>query len=95
MGKNNQLINNLREIAKRNRENNIKTAANRTTPQYCAAACIALKRISENVTPSICKDFLLEMHDVMNQYPNVKNLVDQCRSETGVVIKLDEDKAGL
>ena len=44
MGKNNKLINSLNEIARRNRSQNVATAADQMVPQIYAAIAIALHR---------------------------------------------------
>lgn len=44
MAKNNKLINSLNEIARRNRSQNVATAADQMVPQIYAAIAIALHR---------------------------------------------------
>ena len=44
MGKNNKLINSLNEIARRNRSQNVATAADQMVPQIYTAIAIALHR---------------------------------------------------
>lgn len=85
MRKNNKLINDLVKIASRNREQNVDVAVKRQTPIFCAAACLALKKMSPECDADILKDFLIEMQEIIDKHPH--DIIKTCREETGVDIR--------
>lgn len=89
MSKNNKLINSLKEVASRNRANNIAKASEDLVTHVYASVALALhrecgwgfKRINNLfcTAQKICEEL------------GKDNLVDMCEEETGIILKLKED----
>lgn len=87
MAKNNKLINSLNEIARRNRSQNVATAADQMVPQIYAAIAIALHRTYGFGYERINRAFL-ESQKIWQAYDgDVDGMVKQCEEETGVTVE--------
>lgn len=90
MAKNNKLINSLNEIARRNRSQNVATAADQMVPQIYAAIAIALHRTYGFGYERINRAFL-ESQKIWQAYDgDVDGMVKQCEEETGVTVEFRE-----
>lgn len=87
MGKNNSLIDSLVIISRRNRDRNIDFAIKKQTPIFCAAICLAVKKMSPDVDAGTLKELLIEVQKAIDEHPN--DIFRACRDETGVIIKTD------
>lgn len=85
MAKNNKLINSLKEIAKRNRADNINTASENLIPHVYAAVALALhrecgwgyKRINRLFYQSQC------IWESLGE----ETMVELCEKETGILLQ--------
>lgn len=89
MPKNDKLINSLKEIAARNRAENIRVASERDTPQIYAAVAMALWR-SMNAPDDFKREFIdsvfcLSQEIWTENYD--KNMVTTCYEETGIQLQ--------
>lgn len=92
MAKNNKLINSLNEIARRNRSQNVATAADQMVPQIYAAIAIALHRTYGFGYERINRAFL-ESQKIWQAYDgDVDGMVKQCEEETGVTVEFREGR---
>ena len=90
MAKNNKLINSLNEIARRNRSQNVATAADQMVPQIYAAIAIAFHRTYGFGYERINRAFL-ESQKIWQAYDgDVDGMVKQCEEETGVTVEFRE-----
>lgn len=95
MSKNDKLINNLKEIARRNREQHIKEASERDTPQIYAAIAIALYRLldvaGEDEKVSAINAIFAESQSVwMECVSSNKDVCQMCIDETGIDVQYQE-----
>lgn len=88
MAKNNKLINNLNEIARRNRENMIMEASDRLVPHVYAAIAIALHRQCGWGFTRITKVFA-ESQRLWTELGG-DNMVELCEKETGITLTSEE-----
>ena len=77
MAKNNKLINSLNEIARRNRSQNVATAADQMVPQIYAAIAIALHRTYGFGYKRI-NDVFVESQHIWESYGAVTSYDDYC-----------------
>ena len=89
MAKNNKLINSLNEIARRNRSQNVATAADQMVPQIYAAIAIALHRTYGFGYKRI-NDVFVESQHIWESYAG-DGMVKKCEEETGVTVCSNED----
>ena len=97
MGKNNKLINSLNEIARRNRSQNVATAADQMVPQIYAAIAIALHRTYGFGYKRI-NDIFVESPGSYSAQPVTTRLiflVKKCEEETGVTVCSPEEAQKL
>ena len=86
MAKNNKLINSLNEIARRNRSQNVATAADQMVPQIYAAIAIALHRTYGFGYKRI-NDVFVESQHIWESYAgDGAGMVKKCEEETGVTV---------
>lgn len=87
MGKNNRLINQLKEIAKRNREMNVEIASDEIVPQIYAAIAIALHR-SERFGYERINRVFAESQRIWEEFEgHADEMVEMCEKETGITIQ--------
>ena len=95
MGKNNKLINSLNEIARRNRSQNVATAADQMVPQIYAAIAIALHRTYGFGYKRI-NDIFVESQHIWEDYAgDGAGMVKKCEEETGVTVCSPEEAQRL
>lgn len=87
MAKNNKLINNLRQIASRNRSEHIARASENLTPYVYAAIAIALHRQCGWGHTRINRLFV-ESQRIWEA--NKGDMLKQCEDETGIVLMTPE-----
>lgn len=92
MAKNNKLINSMREIARRNRNNNISQAAEDLTPHVYAAIAIALHRTCGWGFTRINRLFV-ESQRIWEA--DNGDMIDQCERETGIKLVNPEQAAKI
>lgn len=91
MAKNNKLINSLNEIARRNRSQNVATAADQMVPQIYAAIAIALHR-----TYGFGYKRFVESQHIWESYAgDGAGMVKKCEEETGVTVCSPEEAQRL
>lgn len=91
MAKNNKLINSLNEIARRNRSQNVATAADQMVPQIYAAIAIALHRTYGFGYKRI-NDVFVESQHIWESYAgDGTGMVKKCEEETGVTVCSPEE----
>lgn len=91
MAKNNKLINSLNEIARRNRSQNVATAADQMVPQIYAAIAIALHR-----TYGFGYNVFVESQHIWESYAgDGAGMVKKCEEETGVTVCSPEEAQRL
>lgn len=91
MAKNNKLINSLNEIARRNRSQNVATAADQMVPQIYAAIAIALHRTYGFGYKRI-NDVFVESQHIWESYAgDGASMVKKCEEETGVTVCSPEE----
>lgn len=89
MPKNDKLINSLKEIAARNRAENIRVASERDTPEIYAALAIALWR-SMNTTDDFKREFINSVFCLSQEIwaeNYEKNMAAMCYEETGIQLQ--------
>lgn len=86
MGKNNRLINSLREVAERNRADNIAKASDEVVTHVYASVALALHRYCGWGYKRI-NDLFLQAQSICEEL-NDESLLDACERETGIEIKL-------
>lgn len=89
MSKNNRLINNLNEIARRNRENMIMEASDRLVSHVYAGIAIALHRQCGWGYTRITRVFA-ESQRLWTELGG-DNMVDLCEKETGITLTNGEE----
>ena len=95
MAKNNKLINSLNEIARRNRSQNVATAADQMVPQIYAAIAIALHRTYGFGYKRI-NDVFVESQHIWESYAgDGAGMVKKCEEETGVTVCSPEEAQRL
>lgn len=95
MAKNNKLINSLNEIARRNRSQNVATAADQMVPQIYAAIAIALHRTYGFGYKRI-NDVFVESQHIWESYAgDGAGMVKKCEEETGVTVCSTEEAQRL
>lgn len=95
MGKNNKLINQLNEIARRNRSQNVAAAADQMVPQIYAAIAIALHR-TYGFGHKRINDIFVESQHIWESYSgDATGIVKQCEKETGVIVCSPEEAQRL
>lgn len=87
MGKNNRLINQLNEIASRNRQLHVEEASDKMAPQIYAAMAIALHRTYGFGYERINRVFLESQHIWEDFSWNIEGMIELCEKETGVRIE--------
>ena len=93
MGKNNKLINSLKEVARRNRDNNLNQLSDEMVPPLYASVALALRRKHKFGYQRI-KDTIAEIERIWVEFDgSVEDMIDLCEKETGVRIKLDNPSA--
>lgn len=86
MGKNNRLINSLKEIASRNRMENVGRAADEMVPQIYAAVAIALHRTYGFGYKRI-NDVFVESQRIWENFDGTPDdMIALCEKETGVTV---------
>ena len=95
MAKNDRLINSLLEISRRNREQHIKEASEKDTPQIYAAIGIALYRLldieDEDEKVSAINSIFAESQSVwMDCVSNGTDVCQMCIDETGIDVQYQE-----
>ena len=88
MSKNNRLINSLKEVASRNRANNIAKASEDLVTHVYASVALALHREYGWGYKRINRLFL-QAQELCDNLGN-DNLVDLCEEETGISIQRSE-----
>lgn len=87
MGKNNRLINQLKKIAKRNREMNVEIASDEIVPQIYAAIAIALHR-SERFGYQRINRVFAKSQQIWEKFEGrADEMVELCEKETGIKIE--------
>lgn len=95
MAKNNKLINSLNEIARRNRSQNVATAADKMVPQIYAAIAIALHR-THGFGHKRINDIFVESQHIWEDYAgDGAGMVKKCEEETGVTVCSPEEAQRL
>ena len=95
MAKNNKLINSLNEIARRNRSQNVATAADQMVPQIYAAIAIALHR-THGFGYKRINDIFVESQHIWEDYAgDGAGMVKKCEEETGVTVCSPEEAQRL
>lgn len=87
MGKNKRLINQLNEIARRNRQMNVDIASDKMVPQIYAAIAIALHRSEKFGYERINRVFLESQHIWEEFSGNIEEMIELCEKETGITIE--------
>lgn len=87
MAKNNRLIKQLNEIARRNRKMNVDIASDKMVPQIYAAIAIALHRSEKFGYERINRAFLESQHIWEDFSGNIEEMIELCEKETGVRIE--------
>lgn len=87
MGKNNRLIKQLNEIARRNRQMNVDIASDKMVPKIYAAIAIALHRSEKFGYERINRVFLESQHIWEDFSGNIEGMIELCEKETGVRIE--------
>lgn len=91
MPKNDKLINSLRLIAAKNRENNVIAASEQDTPAIYAAIAIALHRLllieEENKIDAINTIFAESQEIWIDSVERGMDMVQRCLDETGIDIR--------
>ena len=91
----NKLINSLNEIARRNRSQNVATAADQMVPQIYAAIAIALHRTYGFGYKRI-NDVFVESQHIWESYAgDGAGMVKKCEEETGVTVCSTEEAQRL
>ena len=91
MGKNNRFINQMKELARKNRDKNVSKAINDMTPQYYAATALALHRMHGFGYRRILKVFE-ETRAIWEEFEGRgTELVKVCEEETGILITNREE----
>lgn len=93
MAKNNQLINSLKEIARRNRENNILVASERDTPQIYSVIAMALYNLfdtNEDEKVEWIEQVIAESQRIWNEavWQN-KDVIQMCEDLTGICMRYE------
>lgn len=87
MAKNNRLINQLNEIARRNRKMNVDIASDKMVPQIYAAVAIALHRTYGFGYERINKVFG-ESQRIWEEFSgDIEGMTKLCEEETGITIE--------
>lgn len=87
MGKNKRLINQLNEIARRNRQMNVDIASDKMVPQIYAAIAIALHRSEKFGYERINRVFLESQHIWEEFSGNADEMIELCEKDTGITIE--------
>ena len=95
MAKNNKLINSLNEIARRNRSQNLATAADNMVPQIYSAISISLHRTYGYGKNRINDVFVESQHIWENYAGDGTGMVKKCEEETGVTVCSPEEAQRL
>lgn len=91
MSKNNRLINSMKRMAEKNRQENIAKASSEMVPQIYAAIAIALHRTYGFGYKRI-NDVFYESQRIWENFPGTaEEMISQCEKETGIVIRSNED----
>lgn len=93
MAKNNQLINSLKEIARRNRENNILAASEKDTPQIYSVIAMALYNLfdtNEDEKVEWIEQVIAESQRIWNEavWQN-KDVIQMCEDLTGICMRYE------
>lgn len=91
MGKNNRLINQLAEIARRNCQMNVNKASDEMVPQIYAAMAIALHRTYGFGYERINRVFLESQHIWGEFSGNIEEMTKLCEEETGITVEGKRD----
>lgn len=91
MSKNNRLINSMKRMAERNRQENIARASSEMIPQIYAAIAIALHRTYGFGYKRI-NDVFYESQRIWENFPGTaEEMITQCEKETGILVLGSED----
>lgn len=91
MSKNNRLINSMKRMAEKNRQENIAKASSEMVPQIYAAIAIALHRTYGFGYKRI-NDVFYESQRILEKFSGTaEEMIAQCEKETGIVIRSNED----
>lgn len=75
-------------LPNRSKDRNVNAALRKQIPIYCAAFCIAVKKLAPDVDPDTLKELLIEAQHAIDEHP--ADIFRACKLDTGVVIKIDE-----
>lgn len=78
---------NIISSVKRQSSYYMDVAKKRSKPIFCAAACLALKKMSPDVDVELLKDFLIEIQTQLDEHP--ADIFKACRDETGICISIE------
>ena len=90
MGKNDRLINSIKEIARRNRNENVAKASNEMVTQIYAALAIALHREFGFGSERINRAFQCSQDVWVDFVGTGEDMVKKCEEETGVKLIYQE-----
>ncbi len=91
MSKNNRLINSMKRMAEKNRQENIAKASSEMIPQIYAAIAIALHRTYGFGYKRI-NDVFYESQRIWENLPGTAGeMIALCEKETGIAIRGNED----
>ena len=92
MGKNNRLINQMKELARQHRSENVSKAIRNITPQFYASMALALHRVYGFGAIRIAR-VLEETKMIWEEFEGRGNeLANACCEETGIRIVNDESE---
>lgn len=86
MGKNNRLINSMKQIAERNRAENVARASDAMVPQIYAALALALHRECGWGYVRINRLFVASQHIWESFNGTGDEMISLCEKETGITI---------
>lgn len=96
MAKNNRLINSLAEVARRNREQNVRAASEKDTPQIYSALAIALWNmldLPEDEKADAIEQIFAESQEIWIDCVNKGKDIEQlCLEKTGISIRGNSDE---